>query len=71
MKYSFLRFFSAALLAATVLTGCGGGGADIKQTTNTNTMGQELIDLKASYEQGILSQEEYEDAKTAIMKRYE
>ena len=70
MNNSLLRLISAALLAATVLTGCGGGGADVKQTTTTTTMGQELMDLNATYEKGIITQEEYEKAKEEIMDRY-
>ena len=69
MKSIFSPVFAVALLSL-VLTGCGGGGADVKQTTTTTTMGQELVDLQASYEKGILTEQEYKDAKNAILKRY-
>jgi len=71
MRYSAMRFFTAALLAALLAAGCGGGRADVKQTTNTTTMGQELMDLNSSYEKGIISEDEYKKAKKQIMRRYD
>ena len=70
MRYSSVRFLTAALLAALLAVGCGGGGTDVKQTTNTTTMGQELMDLNSSYEKGIIDEDEYKKAKKQIMKRY-
>lgn len=54
---------------APVLWNCGGGGARV-QTTHT-TMGQELQDLKKSFDEGIITQKEYERAKKDILKKYD
>ncbi len=58
-----------SLLMVLTLTACGGGGAEIQSTTTT--MGQELMDLNESYKQGILTKDEYDDAKESIMERYD
>ncbi len=50
-------------------TGCGGGGAEI-QATNT-TMGQELSDIKQAFDQGIITEKEYNRAKKDILKKYD
>ena len=52
-----------------VITGCGGGGAEVK-STNT-TMGQELQDLKKTLDQGIITEKEYNRAKKDILKKYD
>ncbi len=64
------KFILLTLLAFS-LTGCGGGGADVKTTTHNTTMGQELMDLNESYKKGILTEKEYKNAKENIMERYE
>ena len=51
------------------LTGCGGGGADVKSDISTTTVGQELMDLKSAYEKGVITQEQYENAKEKILER--
>ncbi len=60
-----------AILLFLSLTACGGGGADIQTTTHNTTMGQELMDLDASYKKGILTEKEYNRAKENIMDRYD
>jgi|WetSurMetagenome_2_1015567.scaffolds.fasta_scaffold00263_25 hypothetical protein len=63
-------FVSAALLATMFLCGCGvSGGADIKNTSTTTTLGQELKDLKDAHDKKIISDSEYEDAKERIIKQ--
>ena len=52
-----------------MLSGCGGGGATFHAASD-KTLGQELQDLKASYDKGILTQKEYEDTKKRLIKRY-
>jgi len=61
--------FILLILIVLTLTACGGGGAEIQSTTTT--MGQELMDLNESYKQGILTKDEYDDAKESIMERYD
>ena len=76
MKSSKVLIFTLALgIAAMLTTGCGGGRGgkatvESKNTTMTTTMGQELLDLDAAYQKGIINEQEYNDSKQAIMKRY-
>jgi len=60
------RLFILVLLAVFSLTGCGGGGA--KMEARTTTTGQELIDLDKAYQQGLMTEKEYESKKKEIMK---
>lgn len=46
------------------LAGCGSS----TQVEQVDTQGQQLIDLKAAYDQGIISEKEYERAKKDILK---
>jgi hypothetical protein len=62
------KALAIALCIAGLLTGCGGGGAKVQQSTTT--MGQELMDLEASYKQGIITEKEYNRAKAKILKKY-
>lgn len=61
------------LLAGVVvlgsLTGCGGGGADVKSEISTTTTGQQLIDLKKAYDSGAMSQSEYERERKKILNK--
>ena len=52
------------------LAGCGGGGAKVEAVGTTTTVGQELQDLDAAYQKGLMSEKEYEKAKKAILNRY-
>lgn len=50
------------------LTACGGGGATTEVSTSTQTLGQELIDLKNAYESGAMSESEYNKARERLIK---
>ncbi len=70
------KLLLTALVTATTLTlnsGCGGGGAKVeaKTSTTTTTMGQELMDLDAAYQKGIINEKQYNSSKKTILKRYE
>ena len=52
------------------LSGCGGGGAKVEAVSTTTTMGQELQDLEAAYQKGIITEKEYDTGKKRIMERY-
>ena len=62
--YGVAGLFLAMLLTA----GCGGGDSSVQ--ASTTTMGQELTDLKKAYDDGIISEKEYERSKERILKRY-
>jgi hypothetical protein len=50
--------------------GCRGGGkAKVESTTTTTTLGQELMDLQKAYEQGIITEKQYKDAKEKLIKQ--
>lgn len=53
------------------LSGCCGGGSTVKNqtTTTTTTLGDELKALKDAYDQGIISEKEYNESKERIIKQ--
>jgi len=56
------------ILFGAGLAGCG-GGSEVKSDISTATVGHELMDLKSAYEKGVITQEQYENAKERILKR--
>ncbi len=60
-----------SLVAATVvalslgLSGCGGSTTTVKQT---ESQGQQLIDLKEAYDKGVITEKEYESTRKKILK---
>lgn len=76
MEERGMRLATLSVVAVVVVTivmgglfmGCGGGGAEVKQTNTT--MGQQLIDLQAAYDKGIITEREYEKAKKEILNQY-
>lgn len=66
----FIRILCIAALSATLLLpACGGGGARSSQSITSTTRGQELLDLKRAYDQGIISEREYNNQKEAILDK--
>jgi hypothetical protein len=65
----------AAILAffPFAVAGCCGGGSDVKsETTNySTTLGQELSDLQKAYEQGVITEKQYREAKEKLLKERE
>jgi len=57
----------AALLLATALAGCG--GADVKTTTTTVSIGQQLIDLKNARDSGAITEREYQRARKELVDK--
>ncbi|MHC1763876.1 MAG: hypothetical protein AB9869_06145 [Verrucomicrobiia bacterium] len=53
---------------SALLPGCGGNGATY-QATGT-TLGKELQDLQASYDQGIITKKEYEYSRKRLIKKH-
>jgi len=51
-----------------LFVGCGGGSTNVQQSSTT--LGQELTDLQAAHEKGLMSDKEYEKARKKIMKKY-
>ncbi len=58
---------AVAVVLATSMAGCGGGGAQLQ--SNTTTLGQELQDLKVSYEKGIITEKEFNEAKKKLIEK--
>jgi len=70
MKMTPLNITIPALALATVLiAGCGGGDSSVQ--ASTTTVGQELTDLKKAYDEGIITEKEYEESKERILERYD
>lgn len=59
----------SALLVA--LAGCWGGGADVRNSNSnrSTTVGQELIDLQKAFDQGLISEREYQRTRRQILRR--
>ena len=56
----------AAMIAVVLsLSACGGSTTTVKQT---ETQGQQLIDLKEAYDNGIITEKEYNKTKERILK---
>ncbi|MEZ5569639.1 MAG: SHOCT domain-containing protein [Halioglobus sp.] len=61
-------FIGAVVLALALgLTACGSSTKTTVQ--NTDTQGQQLLDLKEAYDKGVISEKEYKRAKSKILKQ--
>lgn len=59
---------AVALSAVLGLASCGGGGSKQTTTVNTNTTGQQLIDLQSALDANAITQEEYDKKRKEILK---
>jgi uncharacterized membrane protein len=71
-----MRVLKSCLLGMMIiltvsLGGCCGGGSTVKNesTTTTTTLGDELKALRDAYDQGIISEKEYNESKEKIIKQ--
>ena len=62
---------AGSLILTGVLSGClsFGSGDETVHQTKTPTTGQELQDLKAAYDKGIISEREYNQQRDRILKK--
>jgi hypothetical protein len=56
---------AAIVTVVLSLSACGGSTTTVKQT---ETQGQQLMDLKAAYDGGVITEKEYEKTKAQILK---
>jgi hypothetical protein len=56
------------IISTISITACG--GSKTVQNTNTQTYGQEMLDLKKAFDEGAITEKEYNDAKKTITKKY-
>jgi outer membrane murein-binding lipoprotein Lpp len=66
-----LAIAALAVVATLGLYGCGGGGAKTEVSTQQQTLGQELLDLKNAYDAGAMTEDEYNNAREKIMKAHD
>jgi hypothetical protein len=67
-----LRTLVLALMIALALgvSACGGGGAKVRTDTTTVTLGQQLIDLQAAYDKGVITERQYNELKKKLIEKY-
>jgi hypothetical protein len=63
-----MKKLGVAILGCALLAGCG-GGADVKTSTTTVSVGQQLIDLKKARDGGSMTQSEYDSARKRLIDR--
>lgn len=72
-KKSVVTALSALALSCLLIGACGGidGGSRSVQntTTTTTTKGGELLDLKKAFDEGIITQREYDKQRKVILER--
>ena len=65
----FKQMFPGAILLALVLGLSACGSSTETTVQNTETQGQQLMDLKEAYDKGVISEKEYNRAKSKILKQ--
>jgi uncharacterized membrane protein len=57
-------------MVAALLGGCcGGGSTKVQSTTTTTTTGQQLIDLKKAYTEGVITEQQYNKMRQEILEK--
>jgi hypothetical protein len=59
------------LLCGMFLSGCisiSSGERKVQETAETTTLGQRLMDLKADYDRGAISQQEYNQRRQRLLQ---
>ena len=78
MKLHRLLIIVPLLLAGSYLVGCCGGGTKEKVVVEKEvapkgatvpTLGQQLEDLKQAYENGTITEKQYEEAKKKLLEQ--
>lgn len=69
---AFRYTVSALMLCTSLLGGCScsspGGGDDVK-VIQQDSLGQQLMDLDAARQKGLITDKEYEKSRKAIIKK--
>ncbi len=63
------KVLTACVVMALACGGCFGGGATVKTSTTTVSIGQQLIDLQNSYKSGAMTEKQYQQARENLIKR--
>jgi hypothetical protein len=71
MRKTLFNSLAAVMAIALILglTGCGGGGAEMKSEISTTTTGQQLMDLKKALDSGAITQDEYDKERKKILNK--
>ncbi len=64
-----LLLLASILIVGISLSSCYRGGSKSSVQASTTTTGQELLDLKKSYDAGIITEKEYDKKKKQILKK--
>ncbi len=66
-----LKIWAVALMIGMAfgLSGCGGGGAEVRTQSYSTTLGQELKDLEEAHQKGLLTEKQYNKAKEKLIEQ--
>jgi hypothetical protein len=69
MKRKMLLILCGPAVLAGFLSACSfGGGDETTVQTRSTTTGQELLDLKAAYDKGVLTERQYEQQREKLLR---
>jgi len=68
IKYRLAVILIGIIISTISITACG--GSKTVQNTTTQTYGQEMLDLKKAFDEGAITEKEYNAAKKSIAKKY-